>query len=65
MKKGTIRAYICYENQAEELALDSELQVQNLMNLQAEEFVIVTGKDSQKLINGIDIIVRQFLEKEN
>lgn len=64
VKNGTIRAYICYENQAKELALNSELQVQNLMNLQAEEFVIVTGKDSQKLINGIDIMIRQFLEKE-
>lgn len=65
MKNGTIRAYICYEAQAKELALDSELQVQNLMNLNAEEFVIVAGKESQTLISGIDIIVRQFLEKEN
>ena len=65
IKAGTIRAYICYEAQAKELALDSELQVQNLMNLDAEEFVIVAGKESQTLINGIDIIVRQFLEKEN
>ena len=65
IKDGTIRAYICYEAQAKELALDSELQVQNLMNLDAEEFVIVAGKESQTLISGIDIIVRQFLEKEN
>ena len=64
IKDGTIRAYICYEAQAKELALDSELQVQNLMNLDAEEFVIVAGKESQTLINGIDIIIRQFLEKE-
>lgn len=64
IKDGRIRAYICYENQAKELAGDPQLQVQNILNLDPEEFVVVTGKESQTMASGIDTIVRQFLEKE-
>lgn len=64
IRNGKLRAYICYEEQAKMLTADSEIQIQNLMNLDAEEFSIVTRKDSQNLASGIDTIVRQFLEKE-
>lgn len=65
LKKGSIRAYICHEEQARQFAEDSGLQVQNLLNLDAEEFVIVTGKEKQELANGINVLIRQFLEKES
>lgn len=64
VKDGAVRAYICYEDQAEELLEDEELQVQNVTNLEPEEFVIVAGKSDTVLINGINTLIRQFLEKE-
>ena len=64
IKDGRIRAYICYEDQAKELLEDSSLQVQNVTNLEPEEFVILTGKGQATLGNGIDVLIRQFLEKE-
>lgn len=64
VKNGTVRAYICYEDQAKTLLEDEELQVQNLSNLDPEEFVIVAGKSDTTLISGINTLIRQFLEKE-
>jgi len=64
LKAGTIRAYICYEAEAKELLEDEELQVQNLSNMDPEEFVIAAPKESQTLINGINTLIRQFLEEE-
>lgn len=64
IKDGTIRAYICYESDAKELLKDSELQVQNLTNLEPENYVIVSRQNNQGLISGIDVLIRQFLEKE-
>ncbi len=63
-KNGTIRAYICYEDQAKTFMEDEALQVQNLSNLDPEEFVIVAGKSDTTLIGGINTLIRQFLEKE-
>lgn len=64
IKDGRIRAYICYEDQAKALLEDSSLQVQNVANLEPEEFVILTGKGETTLGSGIDVLIRQFLEKE-
>ena len=64
IKDGTIRAYICYEDQAKQLLEDPELQVQNVSNLDPEEFVVVAPKSSQTLVNGINTLIRQFLEEE-
>ena len=64
VKNGTIRAYICYEDQARTFMEDETLQVQNLSNLEPEEFVIVAGKSDTVLIGGINTLIRQFLEKE-
>ncbi len=64
MKDGTIRAFICYETDAKELLKDSKLQVQNLTNLNPENYVIVTGERNQGLMNGINVLIKQFLEKE-
>ncbi len=44
--------------------VDEALQVQNLSNLDPEEFVIVAGKSDTTLIGGINTLIRQFLEKE-
>lgn len=64
IEDGTIRAYICYENQAKELLKIPGLQVQNIINLEPEEFVIAAPKESQTLISGINSLIRQYLEKE-
>lgn len=64
VKNGTIRAYICYEEQAKTMMEDESLQVQNLSNLEPEEFVIVARKTDTTLISGINTLIRQFLEKE-
>ena len=65
VKDGRIRAYICYEDQAGELLSDPELQVQNVSNLEPEEFVVAAaGSSDPALISGIDVLIRQFLEKE-
>lgn len=64
LKSGAIRAYICYENQAKQLLEDPDLQVQNIVNLEPEEFVIAAPKADQALISGIDTLIRQYLEKE-
>lgn len=64
VKDGMVRAYICYEDQARKLLEDEGLQVQNLSNLDPEEYVIVAGKSDTTLIGGINTLIRQFLEKE-
>ena len=64
LKDGVIRAYICYENQAKQLLEDPDLQVQNIVNLEPEEFVIAVPKADQTLISGVDTLIRQYLEKE-
>ena len=63
-KVCSIRAYICYENQAKLLLEDEELQVQNMTNLEPEEFVVVAAKSDVTLIRGINTLIQQFLEKE-
>jgi len=64
VKDGVIRAYICYEDQAKSLLKEENLQVQNISNLDPEEFVVVAPKNSQTLVGGINTLIRQFLEKE-
>jgi len=64
LKKEEIRAYICYERQAGQLLEDEELQVQNISNLEPEEYVILAGKTDQALVGGINTLIQQFLEKE-
>ena len=64
VKAGTIRAYICYEDQAQALLEDERLQVQNLSNLDPEEFVMVAGQGDTTLISGINTLIQQFLERE-
>lgn len=64
VNEGSIRAYICYENQAKLLLEDEELQVQNMTNLEPEEFVVVAAKSDVTLIRGINTLIQQFLEKE-
>lgn len=59
---GTIQAYVCYEKQAKRLLVQEGLQVQNLMNLQPEEYVIVAPKGSGGLVDGMNVLIRQFLE---
>ena len=43
---------------------DEALQVQNITNLDPEEFVIVAGRSDTTLINGINTLIQQFLERE-
>ena len=62
VKNGVIRAYICYEDQAELFLEDEALQVQNVSNLEPEEFVIVTGKENSALASGMNTLIRQFLD---
>lgn len=64
LKDGSIRAYICYENQAKLMLEESGLQVQNIMNLEPEQFVIAVPQSSQNLLSGINILIRQYLEGE-
>ena len=64
VRKGEIRAYICYEDQAKALLAEEDLQVQNVTNLDPEEFVILTAKGNQILASGMDTLIRQFLEAE-
>ncbi|MCD8082511.1 MAG: transporter substrate-binding domain-containing protein, partial [Clostridiales bacterium] len=60
----TIRAYVCYENQAKLLLDEEELQVQNMMQLAPEEFCVAAQSSQQKLIDGIDVLIRQFTEQQ-
>ncbi len=64
LKNGQIRAYICYEDQAKQLLEDEELQIQNLTNLQPEEFAIMAEATDQTLMSGINVLIPQFLEAE-
>ena len=62
VKEESIRAYICHEEQAKVLLADPALQVQNIVNLEPEEFVIAAPKSSQTLVNGINTLIQQFVE---
>ncbi len=64
IQSGEIRAYICGQKQAEELLEETGLQVQNVENLEPEEYVIVAEKSDQTLVSGINTLIRQFLEGE-
>ncbi len=64
LENGTIRAYICYEGQAKQLLENDGLQVQNLSNLEPENFVIAARKTDQTLVSGINVLIPQFLEAE-
>ena len=64
IKNGNTRAYVCREEQAKRLLSDSGLQVQNLLNVSSENYSVIAGKEDAALINGINVIIRQFLEKE-
>lgn len=62
LKGDIIQAYVCYEKQAKKLLVQEGLQVQNLMNLEPEEYVIVAQNDSKELVDGMNVLIRQFLE---
>ncbi len=62
LKGDIIQAYVCYEKQAKKLLAKEELQVQNLMNLEPEEYVIVAPNGSKELVDGMNVLIRQFLE---
>lgn len=64
VKDGTIRAYICYEAQAKSLLEDRQLQVQNLSNMEPEEFVVAAPGSSRTLVSGMNTLIGQFLEAE-
>ena len=64
IKSGRIHAYICNEEEAKTLLSDSELQVQNLFDVDAAEYVIVAEKYDTALVNGMNTMIAQFLTKE-
>lgn len=64
LNDDTIQAYVCYEKQAKVLLENEGFQVQNLMNLEPEEYVLVVPAGSDELMNGINVLIRQFLESQ-
>lgn len=64
IRSGRIRAYICGEAEAKELLSNSDLQVQNLYDVDPDEYVIIAGKADQTLVNGMNTLIAQFLTKE-
>lgn len=61
---GRIRAYVCDEEEARALLADPKLQVQNLFDVDAAEYVIVAEKADTALVNGMNTMITQFLTKE-
>lgn len=64
IEDGRIRAYVCGETQAKKLLADSAFQVQNLFHVNPAQYVIVTGKEENKLVSGMNTLIAQFLTKE-
>lgn len=64
IESGRIRAYVCGEAQAKQMLSDSSVQVQNLFHVNPAQYVIVAGKEDQKLISGMNTMITQFLTKE-
>ena len=64
IKDGRIRAYVCTEEDAKALLSDSNLQVQNLFDVDPAEYVIVAENGDQTLVNGMNTMIAQFLTKE-
>lgn len=64
IKAGRIRGYVCGEAEAKELLSDGALQVQNLFEVNPDEYVIVAGKEDVTLVNGMNTLIAQFLTKE-
>ncbi|MBQ6856675.1 MAG: hypothetical protein IJO13_06195, partial [Lachnospiraceae bacterium] len=64
IKAGRIRGYVCSEAEAKELLSDGALQVQNLFDVNPDEYVIVAGKEDVTLVNGMNTLIAQFLTKE-
>ena len=64
IKDGRIRGYVCGEEDAKALLSDPKLQVQNLFDVDPAEYVIVAGAEDRTLVNGMNTLIAQFLEKE-
>lgn len=64
IKSDRIRAYICMEEDAKVLLSDPELQLQNMFDMDPEEYVIVAESGDQTLVNGMNTLIAQFLVKE-
>lgn len=64
LDNGEIAGYFCYQKEAEELIADGHYQVQNAVNMDREEYVVLTPAGSGALRNGIDVILSQYLAGE-
>lgn len=58
-----IAAYFCYRQEAEQLIANGRYQVQNISEIGREDYVILTPGSSVELMNGINVLVEQYLSQ--
>ena len=58
---GKITGYVCYQPEAEALLERGDYQVQDAAGVERENYVILAPAGSAKLMEGINVIIRQYL----
>lgn len=61
LDRGEIAGYFCYQREAEQLIADGQYQVINAAGIDREEYVILAPGNSNALMNGINVLVKQYL----
>ena len=61
LKNDAITGFFCNRLDAYKYVGNQEFQVQNIHGLEKEEYVILTNPENQKLIDGMNIVIDQYL----
>lgn len=58
---GKIAGYVCYQPEAEALLEQGDYQVQDAAGVERENYVILAPAGSAELMEGINVVIRQYL----
>lgn len=61
---GKIAGYVCYQPEAEMLLEMGDFQVQDAADVGREDYVILAPFGSTELMEGIDVVIRQYLTEQ-
>lgn len=63
LKAGKITGYFCYEKEALDLCKVKGLQAQSLVNTEPEKYVLVMAHGQQELMGRINVLINEYLDK--
>lgn len=60
-----IKAFFCYSDSAEKMLELGDFQIQNVADVDKDEYVILTGQDRTQFLHGVNICIQQYLEAKD